>query len=119
MEGQKNNYVEERPWGKFEILLDDSGCKVKKLTVNPKEKLSLQSHNHRSEHWVVVKGVATVVNGEDEIALKKDEITFIPVGNKHRLENKGEEILEVIEVQTGDYFGEDDIVRYEDIYNRI
>jgi mannose-1-phosphate guanylyltransferase / mannose-6-phosphate isomerase len=115
----KSNYIEERPWGKFEIFADNEKYKVKRLTVYPKSKLSLQSHKHRSENWVVVRGIAKVVNGDKEIILQESESTFIPVGNKHRLENPGEEDLVLIEVQTGDYFGEDDIVRYEDIYNRI
>lgn len=110
---------DKRPWGKFEILADAQNHKVKRLTVIPKGKLSLQSHNHRSEHWVVVHGTAKVINGEKEIILKASESTFIPVGHKHRLENIEQHNLEVIEVQTGDYFGEDDIIRYEDIYNRI
>lgn len=110
---------DKRPWGKFEILADARDHKVKRLTVIPKGKLSLQSHNHRSEHWVVIRGTAKIINGEEEIILQVSESTFIPVGHKHRLENIGQANLEVIEVQTGDYFGEDDIVRYEDIYNRI
>lgn len=109
---------DERPWGKFEILVETETYKVKKLTVYPKAKLSLQSHKRRSENWIVAHSIAKVINGEKEIILKKSESTFIPVGNKHRLENIGEENLEVIEIQTGDYFGEDDIIRYEDIYNR-
>ena len=111
--------TEERPWGKFEIFATAKNYQVKRLTVYPKGKLSLQSHKHRSEHWVVVHGVATVTNGEEEIILHENESTYIPVGHVHRLENTGETNLEVIEVQTGDYLGEDDIVRYEDIYNRI
>lgn len=114
----KSNYMEERPWGKFESFITEEKYQVKRLTVYPGAKLSLQSHNHRSEHWVVVRGVVRVVNGENELTLKEDESVYIPVGNKHRLENPGEVNAEVIEVQTGDYLGEDDIVRYEDIYNR-
>jgi mannose-1-phosphate guanylyltransferase / mannose-6-phosphate isomerase len=110
---------EERPWGKFEIFATAENYQVKRLTVYPKGKLSLQSHNHRAEHWVVVRGVAIIVNGEKELTLKANESTYIPVGHVHRLENPGEINLEVIEVQTGDYLGEDDIVRYEDVYNRI
>lgn len=110
--------MEERPWGKFEIFATAKNYQVKRLTVYPKGKLSLQSHKHRSEHWVVVSGTATVTNGENEIILHENESTYISVGHVHRLENTGEANLEVIEVQTGDYLGEDDIIRYEDIYNR-
>lgn len=111
--------MEERPWGKFEIFATSPNYQVKRLTVYPQGKLSLQSHNHRSEHWVVVHGKAKVINGENILVLHENESTFIPVGHVHRLENPGEENLEIIEVQTGDYLGEDDIIRYEDIYNRI
>jgi mannose-1-phosphate guanylyltransferase len=116
---RKGSIVEERPWGKFEVFADEKEYKVKRLTVYPKGKLSLQSHKHRSENWVVVRGTAKVINGDKEIILRESESTFIPVGNKHRLENPGEENVVLIEVQTGDYFGEDDIIRYEDIYNRL
>lgn len=120
MTKQKNTTkMEERPWGKFEILVTASHYQVKRLTVYPKGKLSLQSHKHRSEHWIVVQGEATIVNGEKEIILKENKSIYIPVGNIHRLENAGTKNLEVIEVQTGDYLGEDDIIRYEDVYNRI
>ncbi|HEX8974838.1 MAG TPA: adenylyltransferase/cytidyltransferase family protein [Patescibacteria group bacterium] len=109
---------ENRPWGKFEVYVDDSNHKVKKLTVAPGAKLSLQSHKHRAEHWVVVKGVATIVNGKKTMTLTENESTYIPKGVKHQLGNKGKKNLEIIEVQTGDYFGEDDIIRYEDQYGR-
>ncbi len=116
---QSNHPMEERPWGKFEVFATAPNYQVKRLTVYPKGKLSLQSHNHRSEHWVVVHGTAKVTNGEKEIILQENESTYIPVTHVHRLENPGEKNLEVIEVQTGDYLGEDDIIRYEDIYDRI
>jgi len=119
MPENKNYYMEERPWGKFETFITGEKYQVKRLTVYPGAKLSLQSHNHRSEHWVVVCGTVKVVNGEKEVVLQENESIYIPVGNKHRLENPGKVNAEVIEVQTGDYCGEDDIVRYEDIYNRI
>jgi mannose-1-phosphate guanylyltransferase len=119
MSENKPHTIEERPWGKFEVFVTAENYQVKRLTVYPKGKLSLQSHEHRSEHWIVVHGVATVTNGEKEIILHENESTYIPVGHIHRLENKGETDIEIIEVQTGDYLGEDDIVRYEDIYNRI
>ncbi len=114
----EHNMIVHRPWGKYEVLIDDPEHKVKKITVYPKGKLSLQHHNRRAEHWVVIQGIAKITNGEKEIELGKNESTFIPVGNKHRLENPGETNLELIEVQTGDYFGEDDIIRHEDIYKR-
>ena len=119
MAEELKNKIFERPWGIFEIFIDAKNHKVKRITVYPKEKLSLQSHNFRSEHWVVVCGKAKVINGENEITLNENENIFIPIGHKHRLENIGEENLEIIEVQTGSYFGEDDIIRYDDIYNRI
>lgn len=112
-------YREERPWGAFESLIKNEKYQLKRLIVAPGAILSLQSHNHRSEHWVVVRGTAKVINGDQELILQANESVYIPVGNKHRLANPGEVDLEVIEVQTGDYFGEDDIVRYEDVYDRI
>jgi mannose-6-phosphate isomerase-like protein (cupin superfamily) len=108
-----------RPWGKYKVLVDDENHKVKKIIVYPGASLSLQSHNHRSEHWIVVRGVAKVINGDREIDLHENESTYIPATNKHRLSNPGKTELEIIEVQTGNYFEEDDIIRYEDIYNRI
>ncbi|MFH1188250.1 MAG: mannose-1-phosphate guanylyltransferase/mannose-6-phosphate isomerase [bacterium] len=110
--------IVHRPWGKFENLIDTPTYKVKKILVYPGARLSLQSHNHRSEHWVVVEGTADIINGEDQITLQKEESTFIPVYTKHRLGNSGDVNLEIIEVQTGNYFGEDDIIRYDDVYER-
>ncbi len=107
-----------RPWGSYTILEDAPTHKVKRLTVLPGKILSLQSHKHRAEHWTVVRGEAYVVNGDKELNLKSNESTYIPAGNKHRLGNKTDKILEVIETQTGNYFGEDDIIRYEDKYGR-
>jgi len=109
---------ENRPWGKFEVFIDDFNHKVKKLTVFPGASLSLQSHKRRAEHWVVVKGTAKVVNGENILTLHENESTYISAQSKHQLSNPTKENLEIIEVQTGDYFGEDDIVRYEDKYGR-
>ena len=91
---------------------------VKRLTVYPGKRLSLQLHRKRSEHWVVVKGVATVTKGEDEFLLHENESTYIPPETKHRLENAGDNVLEIIEVQSGSYLGEDDIVRYDDDFGR-
>ncbi len=107
-----------RPWGSFETIDVADRFKVKRITVKPKASLSLQMHNHRSEHWVVVKGTAHVTCGNKEFTLTEDESTYIPVGKKHRLENQGQIPLEIIEVQTGGYLGEDDIIRFSDIYGR-
>ena len=91
---------------------------MKKLTVLPGEALSLQAHKHRTEHWVVVSGVASVIKDDQKMTLKKDESTYIPAGTRHRLENNQKDKLEIIEVQSGSYLGEDDIVRFEDKYQR-
>jgi len=90
----------------------------KRIVVKPAGRLSLQMHHHRSEHWVVVSGMARVVNGDQELFINTDESTYIPAGHKHRLENPGVVDLVMIEVQSGEYLGEDDIVRFEDIYGR-
>lgn len=107
-----------RPWGYSQEIDLGERFKVKRLVVNPGASLSLQRHSKRSEHWVVVRGVATVVRGEETLRLSADQSTYIPLGERHRLENEGVEPLHVIEVQTGDYLGEDDIERFEDIYGR-
>jgi len=107
-----------RPWGSYESLTSGDGFQVKRLMVNPGQHLSLQMHNHRAEHWVVVRGNALVVNGETELTLSADQSTYIPVGAKHRLSNPGPDVLELIEVQSGSYLGEDDIVRFDDVYGR-
>ena len=107
-----------RPWGSYESLADGLGFQVKRITVNPGESLSLQLHHHRSEHWVVVQGNALVTNGDKELHLKENESTYIPAETRHRLENQGNEELVLIEVQCGEYLGEDDIVRFDDIYGR-
>ena len=112
-------YTETRPWGTFTNLYDKEYTKVKTITVNPGQRLSLQSHAKRSEYWTVVQGVATVQLNDDVMKKSPGESVFIPVGSKHRLSNEEESPLEVIEVQTGAYFGEDDIVRYEDDYKRV
>ncbi len=108
-----------RPWGSFTVLEDGSDCKVKRLTVKPGQVLSLQKHHRRSEHWTVVQGTAKVRVGDREFLLQRNESTFIPMGELHRLENPGGEDIHLIEVQCGDYFGEDDIVRLEDRYGRV
>jgi len=107
-----------RPWGYFMNLNEHEGYKVKKLVVNPGSKLSLQKHRHRSEHWVVSKGVAKVVNGDDTVVLNEKENIFIPKSNVHRIENIGSEELHIIEVQFGEILDEDDIIRLEDDYGR-
>ena len=114
-----SNYIEHRPWGSFEHLLDCEYCKVKRLIVKPVKKLSYQYHHKRNEVWVVVQGVATVTLDDKVVDVKETEIVNIPVTTKHRVENKGTEDLVFIETQTGIYFGEDDIVRLDDDYGRI
>ena len=107
-----------RPWGSYESLIEGDRFQVKRITVNPGQRLSLQMHHHRSEHWIVVHGTAEVTHEERVFTLQEDESTYIPVGHKHRLANPGRIPLELIEVQTGSYLGEDDIVRFEDVYGR-
>jgi mannose-1-phosphate guanylyltransferase/mannose-6-phosphate isomerase len=107
-----------RPWGTFEPIGHGERYQVKRITVNPGATLSLQLHHHRAEHWVVVSGTAVVTRGEEEVMLSENESTYIPLGVKHRLMNPGAIPLEIIEIQSGSYLGEDDIVRLEDVYNR-
>ena len=108
-----------RPWGTYEGIAMGERFQVKRITVKPGASLSLQKHHHRAEHWVVVKGTATVNRGDDVLLLTEDQSTYIPLGVTHRLTNPGVIPLELIEVQTGSYLGEDDIVRLEDTYNRV
>lgn len=108
-----------RPWGSYTVLEDAEDCKVKRLTVRPGGVLSLQKHARRSEHWTVVRGTAKVRIGDREFLLERNQSAYIPVETLHRLENPTEEELHLIEVQCGDYFGEDDIVRLEDVYGRV
>ena len=110
--------IVERPWGKYEVLIEKDGYKVKRITVVPGGRLSLQSHRHRAEHWVVVTGVATVTIGEVVQKVSVNEHVHIPLHAKHRLENYTDDFLVLIEVQLGLYLGEDDIIRYDDIYER-
>jgi mannose-1-phosphate guanylyltransferase len=107
-----------RPWGTYTVLEEGPGFKIKRIEVKPGASLSLQMHHHRSEHWIVVSGIANVVNGDRELVVKTNESTFIPAGNKHRLSNEAGGELAIIEVQSGAYLGEDDIVRFEDKYGR-
>ena len=107
-----------RPWGFFETLHLGPGTQVKLIEVNPGAALSLQYHHKRAEHWVVVSGEALIVRGDEDVVLKENESTFIPIGMRHRLENRHQAPLRIIEVQVGSYLGEDDIVRLEDRYKR-
>ncbi|MFA5903354.1 MAG: mannose-1-phosphate guanylyltransferase/mannose-6-phosphate isomerase [Desulfobacula sp.] len=107
-----------RPWGSYETMDIEQRFQVKRITVKPGAKLSLQKHFHRAEHWTVVSGTAIITKGNEEMLLKEDESTYIPLGTLHRLENPGKIPLELIEVQSGAYLGEDDIVRFDDVYGR-
>lgn len=111
-------YSENRPWGSFHVLEEKPGFKVKRIVVNKSGRLSLQSHQHRSEHWTVVNGNATITVGNSVTVKIRGQSADIPLGAKHRLENLHDGEVEIIEVQFGDYLGEDDIIRYEDIYAR-
>ena len=108
-----------RPWGKYDSIDSGERYQVKRITVKPGAKLSAQKHHHRAEHWVVVSGTALVTNGDETFLLSENESTYIPIGVVHALENPGKFDLEMIEVQSGSYLGEDDIVRFEDIYGRV
>ncbi|NSL17179.1 mannose-1-phosphate guanylyltransferase/mannose-6-phosphate isomerase [Tatlockia micdadei] len=108
-----------RPWGSYTVLEEGACFKIKRIKVKPGASLSLQMHHHRSEHWIVVSGMAKVVNGEETFFVNTNESTYIPAGNKHRLENPGVIDLVIIEVQSGEYLGEDDIVRFQDKYGRV
>ncbi len=115
----ENHRKVHRPWGSYETVDTGPTFQVKRLTVNPGESLSLQKHQHRAEHWVVVKGTAKVTKGEEEFILNENQSTYVPVNMSHRLENQSDTPLEIIEVQSGDYLGEDDIERIEDRYHRL
>lgn len=108
----------ERPWGHYESILLSSRYQVKRITVQPGGVLSLQSHHHRSEHWIVVSGTARVTIGETVRLVSENQSVYVPLGAVHRMENPGKVPMELIEVQTGAYLGEDDIQRFEDIYGR-
>ena len=108
----------ERPWGRYTVLEKGNGYKIKRIVLKPGAKLSLQLHRRRSEHWVVVSGVAKVTRESETYLVQNNESTYIPINTKHRLENPGEELLQIIEVQNGDYLEEDDIERFDDIYGR-
>jgi mannose-6-phosphate isomerase len=108
----------ERPWGSYLVLDESSSYKIKRIEVLSGQRLSLQKHHHRSEHWIVVSGTALVTCGDQQQIVNVNESTFIPIGQNHRLENPGKIPLVIIEVQSGEYLGEDDIVRFDDDYNR-
>jgi mannose-6-phosphate isomerase-like protein (cupin superfamily) len=107
-----------RPWGFFESLIQGERFQVKRLMVSPGCKLSLQKHFHRAEHWVVVNGSALVTRDDETLLVRENESVYLPLGCRHRLENPGRIPLTLIEVQSGAYLGEDDIVRFDDVYNR-
>ena len=116
----KKGDSDTRPWGTWEVLESANNYCVKKITVNPNAILSLQMHNFRAEHWIIAKGEAMIVLGEDTLYRKQDEAVYIPVKTKHRIKNTSQsEELVFIEVQTGDNLDEDDIIRFEDSYGRI
>ena len=117
-----NNYKkgdnDKRPWGTWEVLDSGDGFCVKRIMVTPGNILSLQSHNHRNEHWIIVRGEAVVTLGEEKITKKANESIYIPVETKHRIQNNGTVDMEFIEIQTGEVLDENDIIRYEDSYGR-
>lgn len=117
-ESHKLHKTVYRPWGSYTVLEEGAHFKIKRIEVKPHSSLSLQMHQHRSEHWVVLKGEAKIVNDDKDLVIKRDESTFILAGHKHRLCNETDEPLVIIEVQTGKYVGEDDIIRFEDSYGR-
>uniref|UniRef100_B8HTR5 Mannose-6-phosphate isomerase n=1 Tax=Cyanothece sp. (strain PCC 7425 / ATCC 29141) TaxID=395961 RepID=B8HTR5_CYAP4 len=110
--------TELRPWGSFTVLEEGPGYKIKRIEVKPGHRLSLQMHHHRSEHWIVIAGIAKVRRGDEEIMLCANQSTYVPQFTLHRLENPGMIPLVLIEVQNGEYLGEDDIRRFEDDYSR-
>ena len=116
-EGQEHKKI-YRPWGYYESIIEEERFQVKLINVKPGEKLSLQMHHHRSEHWIVVSGTAKVEIDQKDFTLHENESTYIPLGSKHRLSNPGKIPLKLIEVQSGSYLGEDDIERFEDVYGR-
>ncbi|WP_302014331.1 mannose-1-phosphate guanylyltransferase/mannose-6-phosphate isomerase [Acidaminococcus intestini] len=113
------NVTMYRPWGSYTVLSEGEGYKVKKIIINPGQSLSLQMHYHRSEHWTVISGTGKLTLDEKTVIFKENESTYIPIGTKHRLSNPGKLPLSIIEVQNGKYLGEDDIVRFTDIYGRV
>jgi len=115
----RNHRLVHRPWGTYEDIDQGERFRVKRITVAPGGKLSLQLHHHRAEHWIIVSGTARVTRGEQVLLLTENQSIYIELGQVHRLENPGKIPLQLIEVQTGSYLGEDDIVRLEDVYQRV
>lgn len=111
--------IGDRPWGKYYVLADEPQYKLKRIEVNPGHRLSYQFHHHRQEYWTIIEGEAVVILDGKEITVKYGESIHIPLGAKHRIENRSSELVIFIEVQTGSYFGEDDIVRLQDDYRRV
>ena len=107
-----------RPWGSYDSIDNGDRFQVKRLSVKPGQSMSLQLHHHRAEHWIVVSGTARITRGEEVFLLEENQSTYIPLGTRHRIENPGKIPLHIIEVQSGTYLGEDDIVRFEDRYGR-
>jgi mannose-1-phosphate guanylyltransferase / mannose-6-phosphate isomerase len=108
-----------RPWGYYQSVDEGARYQVKRIVVKPGQRLSLQKHFHRAEHWIVVRGIAEVTRNDEVILVHENESIYLPMGSIHRMANPGKIDLELIEVQTGSYLGEDDIIRYEDVYNRV
>jgi len=125
MSFNKDEYVSDlgdiinKPWGNYRTIDEAAGFKVKRIEVEPGASLSLQKHSHRSEYWIVVKGQATVTKGDNILTVNENQVVHLEVEEKHRVANKGDKKLVFIEVQYGDYLGEDDIVRFEDSYGRV
>jgi mannose-6-phosphate isomerase-like protein (cupin superfamily) len=113
------NYKEERPWGCFEILFEEARLKIKRITVKPGKRLSLQSHERRAENWVIVQGQGLFTLDEETVRITPCQAVFIPEKARHRIENIGRENLVFVEVQTGTYLGEDDITRFQDDFDRV
>ncbi len=116
---KKGSKEDHRPWGYFCVQSDEEKCKVKKIVVYPGKRLSLQRHNHRAEHWYILHGRAMMTLDNDQFTLEQGQSVDIPRGSLHRIENSGSDELSFVEVQTGDYFGEDDIERIEDDFGRV
>jgi mannose-6-phosphate isomerase-like protein (cupin superfamily) len=119
MPASRDNKENRRPWGHYVVLSDADDCKVKRIVVHPGKRLSLQRHRRRSEHWHIVKGEGLVTRDEEQLPVKEGDSLDIPLGSLHRIRNLGQSDLVVIEVQRGDYFGEDDIERVEDDFGRV
>jgi len=113
------NYTEQRPWGSFENLIDNTDCKVKQIIIKPGQAPSYQYHFKREEHWIIIKGNGSLKINDVVTYIKKGDYIHIPFESKHQIKNTGEEDLVFVEIQLGDYFGEDDIVRLEDNYGRL